>query len=88
MPSTPGACLNERALLRGHRLHIAISGAVCRHPGLIDASSTKATTLGELGNQCCHDLAELITVLRRAKERLRRKRAVIQACFLQAGYHV
>lgn len=42
----------------------------------------------ELGNQCCHDLAELTTVLRRAKERLRHKRAVIQACFLQAGYHV
>jgi len=42
----------------------------------------------ELGNQCCHDLAELTTVLRRAKERLRHTRAVIQACFLQAGYHV
>ena len=42
----------------------------------------------ELGNQCCHDLAELTTVLRRAKERLRHKRAVIQGCITQAGYHV
>jgi len=41
----------------------------------------------ELGNQCCHDLAELTTVLRRAKERLRHKRAVIQGCITQAGYH-
>jgi hypothetical protein len=42
----------------------------------------------ELGNQCCHDLAELTTVLRRAKERLLHKRAVIQGCIRQAGYHV
>lgn len=42
----------------------------------------------ELGNCCCRDLAELALVLRRAKERLRHKRTVIQACFQQAGYHV
>ena len=48
----------------------------------------KRVELGNQCNQCCHDLAELTTVLRRAKERLRHTRAVIQACFLQAGYHV
>jgi transposase len=42
----------------------------------------------ELGNLCCHDLRELALALRRAKERLRHKRTVIQACFTQAGYHV
>jgi transposase len=42
----------------------------------------------ELGNLCSHDLAELATALRRAKERLRHKRSIIQACFVQAGYHV
>jgi transposase len=42
----------------------------------------------ELGNRCCHDLAELALALRRAKARLRHKRHVIQACIRQAGYHV
>ncbi len=42
----------------------------------------------ELGNQCCRDLAELALALCRAKERLRHKRTVIQACIRQAGYHV
>src|SRR5262249_22455480 len=42
----------------------------------------------ELGNMCCSDLPALATALRRAKERLRHKRPVIQACFRQAGYHV
>jgi transposase len=42
----------------------------------------------ELGNRCCRDLADLAIALRRAKERLRHKRAVIQACIRQAGYHV
>ena len=42
----------------------------------------------ELGNRCCHDLSELAVALRHAKERLRHKRAVIQACFRQAGYQV
>jgi transposase len=42
----------------------------------------------ELGNVCCRNLRELATALRRAKERLRHKRSVIQACFFQAGYHV
>lgn len=42
----------------------------------------------ELGNLCCPDLAALAVALRRAKERLRHKRAVIQACIRQAGYHV
>lgn len=32
--------------------------------------------------------AALALVLRRAKERLRHTRTVIQACFQQAGYHV
>jgi transposase len=42
----------------------------------------------ELGNLCCPDLATLALALRRAKERLRHKRTVIQACFQQAGYPV
>jgi hypothetical protein len=42
----------------------------------------------ELGNRCCGDLTELAVALRRAKERLRHKRTVIQACFRQAGYQV
>src|SRR5258706_489011 len=42
----------------------------------------------ERGNLCCRDLRELALALRRAKERLRHKRSVIQACFLQAGYHL
>lgn len=42
----------------------------------------------ELANCCCHDLTDLALALRRAKERLRHKRSVIQACFRQAGYHV
>jgi hypothetical protein len=42
----------------------------------------------ELANLCCPDLAALTLALRRAKERLRHKRAVIQACIRQAGYHV
>ena len=42
----------------------------------------------EFGNRCCHDLSELAVALRHAKERLRHKRAVIQACFRQAGYQV
>jgi transposase len=42
----------------------------------------------ELVDLCCHDLTELAVALRRAKERLRHKRAVIQACVRQAGYHV
>jgi transposase len=42
----------------------------------------------ELGNCCCPNLPTLALMLRRAKERLRHKRAVIQACITQAGYHV
>jgi transposase len=42
----------------------------------------------ELGNRCCHNLTELAVALRRAKERLRHKRTVIQACIRQAGYYV
>jgi transposase len=41
-----------------------------------------------LANLCCSDLATLALALRRAKERLRHKRAVIQACFRHAGYQV
>jgi transposase len=42
----------------------------------------------ELANRCCADLASLRLALRRAKERLRHKRTVIQACFTLAGYQV
>lgn len=42
----------------------------------------------ELANVCCHDLPELRTALIRARERLRHKRAVIQACSRQCGYSV
>ena len=42
----------------------------------------------ELGNCCCPDLAALALALRRAKERLRHKHTVIQACVRQAGYSV
>ena len=42
----------------------------------------------ELANRCCADLATLGLALRRAKERLRHKRTVLQACFTQAGYQV
>jgi transposase len=41
-----------------------------------------------LGNLCCSDLTVLAEALRRAKERLRHKRTVIQARFTQAGCHV
>jgi transposase len=41
----------------------------------------------ELGNVCCRTFAELDTALRRAKERLRHKRSIVQACVRQAGYH-
>src|SRR5262249_45892672 len=41
----------------------------------------------EIANLCCPDLAALALALRRAKERLRHKRTVIQACFRPAGYH-
>jgi hypothetical protein len=37
---------------------------------------------------CYSDLTALVLAVRRAKERLRHKRAVIQACFRQAGYQV
>jgi transposase len=42
----------------------------------------------EWGNLCCPTLADLALARRRAKERLRHQRPVIQACFRQAGYHV
>jgi transposase len=42
----------------------------------------------ELANLCCPDLPALSLAWRRAKERLRHKRAVIQACFTHAGYQV
>jgi transposase len=42
----------------------------------------------ELKNRCCRDLAELHRELRRAKERLRHKRDIIQACSVQCGYSV
>jgi hypothetical protein len=42
----------------------------------------------EQGNCCRRDLADLALMLRRAKERLRHKRTVIQSCFQRAGCHV
>jgi transposase len=42
----------------------------------------------ELKNRCCRDLAELQVELRRAKERLRHKRAIIRSCSRQCGYSV
>jgi hypothetical protein len=42
----------------------------------------------ELANVCCSDLATLALALRRAKERLRHKPTVIQACLTHAGYQV
>lgn len=40
----------------------------------------------ELRNVCCRDLAHLQIELRRAKERLRHKKRIIQACIRQPGY--
>ena len=42
----------------------------------------------ELKNRCCRDLAELNLELRRAKERLRYKCDLIQACSVHCGYSV
>jgi len=42
----------------------------------------------ELANRCCADLATLGLALRRANERLRHKRSVLQAGFTQTGYQV
>jgi transposase len=42
----------------------------------------------ELRNLCCRNMTELAVALRRAKERLRHKRAIIHACLRQAGYQV
>ena len=39
----------------------------------------------ELKNVCCQDTQHLKQHLRRAKERLRHKRHILQACFLHAG---
>jgi transposase len=42
----------------------------------------------ELADVCCRDLADLCLQVIRARERLRHKRAVIQACSRQCGYLV
>src|SRR5258706_802130 len=42
----------------------------------------------ELGNICCKDFPELELALRRAKERLRHKRHVLQGCIAECGYPV
>ena len=42
----------------------------------------------ELGNVCCQDFPELDLALRRAKERLRHKRHVLQGCITECGYSV
>ena len=42
----------------------------------------------ELKNVCCRNLSELRVELRRAKERLRHKRAVILGCIRQPGFVV
>lgn len=39
----------------------------------------------ELKNLCCHDLGELATALRRAKERLRHKKQIIRSCVAHCG---
>lgn len=45
----------------------------------------KQLKLVEMKNLCCAHLEELKVELRRAKERLRHKRGVIQGCFSQVG---
>lgn len=45
----------------------------------------KHLKLVELKNLCCRNLEHLRRELRRAKERLRHKREIIQACFRQVG---
>jgi transposase len=40
----------------------------------------------EMKNLCCHDLPELRHELRKAKERLRHKTAVLHGCVRQPGY--
>ena len=42
----------------------------------------------ELKNRCCRDLAELRAEVRRAKERLRHKRALLRSCSAHCGYSV
>src|SRR5579875_2946333 len=42
----------------------------------------------EMGNLCCRDLDHLSQELIRARERLRHKRDIIQACSRQCGYAV
>ena len=42
----------------------------------------------ELKNLCCHNIAELRTELRKAKERLRHKIHVILGCIRQPGFEV
>ncbi len=42
----------------------------------------------ELGNVCCQDFSALDRALRRAKERLRHKRHVLQGCITECGYSV
>jgi hypothetical protein len=42
----------------------------------------------EMGNLCCRDLAHLQEELLRARERLRHKRHIIEACSRQCGYLV
>lgn len=42
----------------------------------------------ELGNVCCHDLAELAAQVQLAEQRLRSKPEIIRACSHQCGYSV
>src|SRR5579859_1495391 len=42
----------------------------------------------EVGNVCCHDLAELTMQVRLAEQRLRDKPDIIRACSRQCGYLV
>jgi transposase len=42
----------------------------------------------EMGNLCCRDLNHLYQELIRARERLRHKRDIIEACSRQCGYAV
>jgi len=42
----------------------------------------------ELGNVCCHDMAELTEQVRLAEQRLRDKPEIIRACSRQCGYPI
>jgi transposase len=74
---------------------LARGGAVCLHWEQLPAYAPELNPdegiwnylkRVELRNVCCGDLGELRSELRLATARLRHKRAVLRACFLQCGY--